>query len=154
MRFILAVTAIFASTTVALSEESYLATGNAFGACVGEQMRFAYNPPGMVRDVIKLKCGKLEELERDQFADFIRNQIDHTFTAETAATMMVHLIASPQKLREDAIDAYPRKQTSVSYAADCDVIVCNGGATVCDKHLASKIHCVDEIIGWLQRREQ
>jgi len=49
---------------------------------------------------------------------------------------------------------YPRKQTSVSYAADCDVIVCYGGATFADKHLASTIHCVDdEIFEWLQRRE-
>jgi hypothetical protein len=50
---------------------------------------------------------------------------------------------------------YPRKQTSVSYAADCDVIICYGAATVYDKHLASKVHCVDgEIIEWLKRREQ
>jgi hypothetical protein len=50
---------------------------------------------------------------------------------------------------------YPRKQTSVSYAADADVIVCYGRAKLTDKHLASKIHCVDdEIIEWLQRRER
>jgi hypothetical protein len=60
---------------------------------------------------------------------------------------------------------YPRKQTSVSAAAmtdpdpnpfaDCDIIVCYGGATLTDKHLAARVQCVDdEIIGWLQRREQ
>ena len=39
--------------------------------------------------------------------------------------------------------------------ANCHVIVCYGGAGLFDKHLASTIHCVDdEIIGWLQRREQ
>jgi len=32
---------------------------------------------------------------------------------------------------------YPRKQTSVSYAADGDVIVCYGGAKLTDKHLAA-----------------
>ena len=38
--------------------------------------------------------------------------------------------------------------------ADCDLIVCFGGATVTDR-LASTIHCVDdEIIGWLELREQ
>jgi hypothetical protein len=46
----------------------------------------------------------------------------------------------------------PGKQTSVSYAADCDVIACYGGAKLTDKHLASKIHCgVDDGIisgGW------
>jgi hypothetical protein len=44
----------------------------------------------------------------------------------------------------------PRKQTSVSYAADCDFIVCYGRAKLTDKHLASKIHCVDDEIirGW------
>jgi hypothetical protein len=42
----------------------------------------------------------------------------------------------------------PRKQTSVSYAADCDVIRCYGGAKLTDKHLAATVHCVDdEIIG-------
>jgi hypothetical protein len=40
----------------------------------------------------------------------------------------------------------PRKQTSASYAADCDVIACYGGAKPTDKHLASKIHCVDDQI--------
>jgi hypothetical protein len=49
---------------------------------------------------------------------------------------------------------YPRKQTSVSDATDCDVIVCYGAAKLADKHLASKIHCVDEIIGWLERRRR
>jgi hypothetical protein len=48
-----------------LCEKPYLATGKAYAACVGEQMRFVYNPPEMIRDVIKIKCGKLEELERD-----------------------------------------------------------------------------------------
>jgi hypothetical protein len=48
-----------------------------------------------------------------------------------------------------------RKQTSVSHAADCDVIVCYGGAKLVDEHLASKIHYVDdEIIGWLLGRAQ
>jgi hypothetical protein len=37
------------------------------------------------------------------------------------------------------------------YASDCDVIVCCGGATVYDKHLAATVRCVDdEIIGWLK----
>jgi hypothetical protein len=39
----------------------------------------------------------------------------------------------------------PRKQTSVSYAVDCDLIVCYGGAKLTHKHLASKIHCVEII---------
>jgi hypothetical protein len=47
---------------------------------------------------------------------------------------------------------YPREQTSVSYAVDCDLIVCYGGAKLTDKHLASKIHCVDDgVIVWLER---
>jgi hypothetical protein len=76
--------------------------------------------------------------------------------------------ASPQNLANDRCgvkngpDAlktgclyYPRKQTSVSYAAGCDVIACYGNAKPTDKHLASKIHCVDdELIGWLERRER
>jgi hypothetical protein len=50
---------------------------------------------------------------------------------------------------------YPRNQPSVSYAADCDVIVCYGAAKLVDKHLAATMHCVDdEIIGWLKRRHR
>ncbi len=46
---------------------------------------------------------------------------------------------------------HPQKQTS----ADCDGIVCYGGAKPAEKHLASKMHCVDdEIIEWLQRRRR
>jgi hypothetical protein len=41
---------------------------------------------------------------------------------------------------------YPRKQTSVSYAADCDVIACYGRAKLTDKHLAATVHCVDDEI--------
>jgi len=47
---------------------------------------------------------------------------------------------------------YPRQQTSVSYAADCDVIVCYGGAKFADKHLAATVHCVDGEI--IRRSEQ
>jgi hypothetical protein len=39
---------------------------------------------------------------------------------------------------------YPRKQTSVSDAADCDVVVCYGNAKLVDKHLAGTVHCVDD----------
>jgi hypothetical protein len=50
---------------------------------------------------------------------------------------------------------YPPNKTSVSYASDCDVIRCYSGAKLTDKHLASKIHCVDdEIFEWLQCRER
>jgi hypothetical protein len=50
---------------------------------------------------------------------------------------------------------YPRRQTLVSYAADCDVIVCYGAANLVDKHLAATVRCVDdEIIEWLEQRER
>jgi hypothetical protein len=60
----------------------------------------------------------------------------------------------------------PEKQTSASAAAmtdpdpnpfsDCDAIVCYGNAKPTDKHLASTIHCVDDlgVIVWLKRRER
>lgn len=39
--------------------------------------------------------------------------------------------------------------------ADADVVVCYGGAKPTDKHLLSRVHCVDdEIIGWLERRDR
>jgi hypothetical protein len=37
---------------------------------------------------------------------------------------------------------YPRRQTSVSYAADCDLIVCYGGGKLTDINLASTIRAV------------
>jgi hypothetical protein len=37
---------------------------------------------------------------------------------------------------------YPRKQTPISYAVDCDLIRCYSGAKPADKHLASTIHCI------------
>lgn len=36
---------------------------------------------------------------------------------------------------------------------DGEVIICYGGAKPEDKHLASKVHCIDEIFDWLKRRE-
>jgi hypothetical protein len=42
-----------------------------------------------------------------------------------------------------------------SRLADCDIIICGGGAKPTGNHLASTVHCVDEeIIGWLRRRER
>jgi hypothetical protein len=48
----------------------------------------------------------------------------------------------------------PEKQTSVSYAADCDFVVGYGGAKPTDKHLASKIHCVDDESGQIDPSDQ
>jgi hypothetical protein len=49
---------------------------------------------------------------------------------------------------------YPRKQISVSHAADCDGIRCYGEAKPTDLHLLSTIRAVDdEIIEWLERHE-
>jgi hypothetical protein len=55
-------------------------------------MRFAYNPPEMIEDVIDLKCGKLEELEQKQFFDFIAAQVDKVLSAETAFTITLHIM--------------------------------------------------------------
>jgi hypothetical protein len=65
-----------------------------------------------------------------------------------AARLPVRVKNGPDALEMGCL-YYPRKQTSLSYAADCDVVVRYGGAKLTDKRLASKIHCVDgEIIGW------
>jgi hypothetical protein len=106
MRSILAVVALSASTTVAVAEETYLLTGQAFGACVGTQMSFKFNPPELIAQVLKEKCGKLEAQEREQFSDFLTAHVGETFTAELAFTIIAHDLASLQKLREDAVEAY------------------------------------------------
>ena len=50
---------------------------------------------------------------------------------------------------------YPRKEISVSHAADCDGIRCYGEAEPTDLHPLSTIRAVDdEIIEWLERHEQ
>jgi hypothetical protein len=47
----------------------------------------------------------------------------------------------------------PESRHQSGYAADCDVVVCYGGAKLADKHLALNVHCVDEeILDWLERR--
>jgi hypothetical protein len=57
-------------------------------------------------------------------------------------TFGLHRTAGPYSRVKNGPDAlevgclyYPRKQTSVSHAADCDVVVCYGGAKLTDKHL-------------------
>jgi len=35
-----------------------------------------------------------------------------------------------------------------------EIIFCGGGAKPTDTHLASTVHCIDEIIEWLERRER
>jgi hypothetical protein len=48
----------------------------------------------------------------------------------------------------------PESRHRSGCAADCDVVVCYGGAKLTDRHLISTIHCVDEeIFEWLERRE-
>lgn len=69
-------------------------------------MRFKYDPPEKIREVVQQKCGKLEEQEREQFGDFIASHVGETLTAELALTITVHNLASLQGLREAAIDAY------------------------------------------------
>jgi hypothetical protein len=82
-----------------------------------------------------------------------RRQFDEIFLQRTAGPY-IRVKNGPDAL-EMGCRFYPRKQTPVSCAADCDVIVCYGGAKLTDKHLASKIQCVDdEIFEWLERREQ
>jgi hypothetical protein len=103
---IIATLALCVSATLAFGEEAYTLTRNAYGACVGTQMRFKYDPPERIAEVIKEKCGKLEAQEEEQFSDFLRDHIGQTLTAELAFTIMAHNIASLSKLREGAIDAY------------------------------------------------
>jgi hypothetical protein len=86
--------------------EPYEATAKAYASCVGEQARLKLDPPELIAEVIDLKCSKLEELERDQFADFIKAQVGSVFTAETALTMYLHLMVSPPTLRRMAIKSY------------------------------------------------
>jgi hypothetical protein len=82
-----------------------------------------------------------------------RRQFDEIFLQRTAGPY-IRVKNGPDALEMGCL-YYPRKQTSVSCAADADVIVCHGRAKLTDKHLASKIHCVDDgIIGWLKRRER
>ena len=105
MRLVFVLAAASLSASTALCEEAYLATGKAYGACVGEQMRFAYNPPEMIEDVIDLKCGKLEELEQKQFFDFIAAQVDKVLSAETAFAITMHIMVS-QRFKRDVVKAY------------------------------------------------
>jgi len=87
---------------------------------------------------------------------------DRVSMREPAAEKTDGKSAADQKVdkKDNKKDGTLRKLTEMtdpdpSPFANCHVIVCYGGAGLFDKHLASTIHCVDdEIIGWLQRREQ
>ncbi len=57
MRYILAVAFLYATATASFAEEAYLLTAQAFGTCLGTQMRFRYDPPERIAEVIKQKCG-------------------------------------------------------------------------------------------------
>ena len=49
----------------------------------------------------------------------------------------------------------PESRHRSGYAADCDTVICGGGAKPTDLHLASKVVAIDEeIIEWLERREK
>jgi hypothetical protein len=97
---------IVASTNAAHCEERYLLTGKAYGACLGEQMRFVYTPPQTIENVITTKCGKLEEQEREDFFDFVKGLVGQPFTAESALKISAHELAGPQALRRIAIETY------------------------------------------------
>jgi hypothetical protein len=105
MRLVTVLAFVCLSASTAFCEEAYQATGKAYGACIGEQMRLAYNPPEMIEDVIDLKCGKLEELEQKQFFDFIAAQVDKVLSAKTAFTITTHIMVW-QRLKRDAVKAY------------------------------------------------
>lgn len=114
MQSILMAAAILcASAALGVAEEAYLLTGKAYGACVGTQMRSKYNPPELIGKVLKEKCGKLEEQEREQFSDFLRDHIGETFTAELAFAITVHNLVSLQRVREDAVEAYVKAMKQV-----------------------------------------
>jgi hypothetical protein len=50
---------------------------------------------------------------------------------------------------------YPESRHRSGYAADCDIVICYGGAKPTDLHLASKVVAFDEeIIEWLERWER
>jgi hypothetical protein len=84
MRSFLVAVVLCGSTTAGYTEEAYLFTGRSFGACVGMQLRVKYDPPEMIREVIKQKCGKQEEQEQEQFSDFIAAHVGATLTPELA----------------------------------------------------------------------
>ncbi|MGY4399235.1 hypothetical protein [Bradyrhizobium sp. USDA 3315] len=106
MRYVLAVAFLYATATASFAEEAYLLTAQAFGTCVGTQMRFRYDPPERIAEVIKQRCGKLEEQEQAQFADFLRSHVGEVFTAELAFQITAHTIASLPRMREGAVEAY------------------------------------------------
>jgi hypothetical protein len=61
----------------------------------------------------------------------------------------------PKRPIREADIGQRRRDDRSNPCADCDVIVCYGGAKLADMHLPSTVRCVDEeIIGWLKRREQ
>jgi hypothetical protein len=106
MRAFLLASAIGSLSAPCAAVEAYQLTGRAYGACVGENMRYRYETPTKLLDTINTRCGKLEQQEEEQFGQFLADRIGRELTAELALEITLHNSMNPSKLKHIAIEAY------------------------------------------------
>jgi hypothetical protein len=117
MRSFLAVALICCSTTIAFGEEAYQQTANELGRCQGLVARSIIDAgrriaPDTVDDLLKQKCGDLEEREEKEFLDFVSRQLGRTLTDEERAETFMRIVAelltdhTRGGMRRSLVDAY------------------------------------------------
>jgi hypothetical protein len=90
MRSFLAVALICCSTTIAFGEEAYEQTANELGRCQGLVVRSVFDAgrritPDAVDDLLKQKCGDLEERQEKEFLDFVSRQFGRIDSVSVSA---------------------------------------------------------------------
>jgi len=115
MRSLLTVAIICCSALAARCEEAYVNTQNQLGTCLGLQIR-EFVPTGTaispveLNEILKQKCGFLEDRARQEFGDFIHRQLGRKLSdkeqAETDLRIYMEVLSPPQEPRRMLIDAY------------------------------------------------
>jgi hypothetical protein len=106
MRALVITLSLVAATAPCLAEEAYVLTGRAHAACLGTNMRVRYESPKKLLETLNTKCSKLEDQEKEQYAQYLTEQIGRPLTAELVLVFVMRETLNPFKLKHMAIDAY------------------------------------------------
>jgi hypothetical protein len=117
MRSVLSIAVLLCSVAVTEAEEAYKNTEQQFGTCVGSQMREVFArggkkmiTPNLLDELLKQKCGFLEERAQNEFIDYLDRQVGRALSpkekTETVIDIMMWGSISPSQVRRLAVDKY------------------------------------------------
>jgi hypothetical protein len=116
MRSLLTVAIICCSTLAARCEEAYMNTKNQLVTCLGLQAREFLAPgataisPVVLNEILKQKCGFLEDRAREDFSNFIGRQLGRRLSdkeqAETVLKIYMEVLMPPQGFRQMLVEGY------------------------------------------------